>query len=128
MTLKDKIKEALMKDRRISEASKYDPELQPNLYELSNFLSKSKYRLVDVVDHGETKIPEVIIEPINPGYLYPEIHHDIDEREFYIKVVEHGMLVDSDVEGIIQGYTNALAVLEYLKSIDLDSLEIVNEE
>ena len=58
--------------------SRWNPDTQPNIYELSNFLQKSGYRLVDILVHED--YPELLIEAIKPGYLFPEISHDIKER------------------------------------------------
>lgn len=106
--------------------SKWDPDSQPNIYELSNFLQKSGYRLVDILSHKEG--PELIIEAVKPGYLYPEIIQDIREKEFYVRVEEKGLMTASDLEEIIKGYDNAVSVLKYLEDLDLSKLEINSEE
>lgn len=119
MDLDSKIKAAFKRDSR---KNKWDPDTQPNLFELSNFLYKSGYRLIDAQENKESV--EVLLEPLNPGHLYPEISHDMKDNKFYIKIVEHGMLEASDVESIIIGYENAVAVVRYLESIDTTVLEI----
>ena len=106
--------------------SRWNPDTQPNIYELSNFLQKSGYRLVDILSHKEG--PELIIEAVKPGYLYPEITQDIREKEFYVRVEEKGLMVASDVEEIIKGYDIAVSVLKYLEDLDLSKLEINSEE
>lgn len=106
--------------------SRWNPDTQPNIYELSNFLQKSGYRLVDILSHKEG--PELIIEAVKPGYLYPEITQDIREKEFYVRVEEKGLMTASDVEEIIKGYDNAVSVLKYLEDLDLSKLEINSEE
>lgn len=130
MSIESKIREALKKDKKLREATKWDPESQPNIFELSNFLKKSGYRLVDVMISSEGLSPEIILEPLKPGYLYPDISYDINDKHFYINVPEHGLLVSSDVEGIILGYENALAVVKHLESLDLDEIEseLVSDE
>lgn len=127
MSLEKKIKEAFKKDKKIREANKWDPDTQPNLYELYNFLRKSGYRLVDVADSYK-KRPELIIEPVEPGHLHPEINHDISDGRFYINVSEHGYLDPSDVVEVIKGYEAAISVVAYLSSLDLDKLEIDQED
>lgn len=112
--------------RKLRSITKWSPESQPNLYELANFLRKSGYRLVEVIDHGES--PELIIESIRSGYLHPEISHDIEERRFYVRVEDHGFLAASDVQEIIKGYNTALGVIQHLDSLDLSKLEIYPEE
>lgn len=106
--------------------SRWNPDTQPNIYELSNFLQKSGYRLVDILVHEEG--PELLIEAVKPGYLYPEITQDIREKEFYVRVEEKGLMTASDVEEIIKGYDNAVSVLKYLEDLDLSKLEINSEE
>lgn len=126
MSLENKIREAIKKSLR--EDASYDSTTQPNLYELNNFLRKSGYKLSEVISQKDKEVPELIILPIKESYLYPEISHDIEEGEFYIKVVEHGLLVASDVEEIIKGYTTAIGVVEHLESLDLTKLELSDEE
>lgn len=129
MSIENKIKEAFKKDERLSEAvGKWDPDKQPNIYELNNFLRKSGYRLLDVLAVKDTTIPEIILEPLKAGYLYPEIQHYTKEGKFYIKVIDHGMLESSDVEGMITGYENALAVVKHLESLDLHDMEVEEDE
>ena len=96
------------------------------IYELSNFLQKSGYRLVGILVHED--YPELLIEAIKPGYLFPEISHDIKEKEFYAKVEDHGLMIASDIEEIIKGYETAIGVLHHLKELDLSKLEIDKEE
>ena len=126
MSLENKIREVFKKSLR--EDASYDSTTQPNLYELNNFLRKSGYKLAEVIPHQDKKVPELIILPIKESYLYPEISHDIEEGEFYIKVVEHGLLVASDVEEIIKGYTTSLGVVQHLESLELEKLEINTED
>ena len=123
MTIEEKIKEAFKKDKLLKEASKWDPETHPNIYELSNFLRKSGYKLVDIIPQNT----ELLIEPVEKTYMYPEILHDVPTKSFHIKVVEHGFLVSSDVESVISGYENALGVVRHLEALDLDKLEIEEE-
>ena len=106
--------------------SRWNPDTQPNIYELSNFLQKSGYRLVDILVHED--YPELLIEAVKPGYLYPEITQDIREKEFYVRVEEKGLMTASDVEEIIKGYDTAVSVLKYLEDLDLSKLEINSEE
>lgn len=106
--------------------SRWNPDTQPNIYELSNFLQKSGYRLVDILVHED--YPELLIEAIKPGYLFPEISHDIKEKEFYAKVEDHGLMIASDIEEIIKGYETAIGVLHHLEELDLSKLEIDKEE
>ena len=96
------------------------------IYELSNFLQKSGYRLVDILVHED--YPELLIEAIKPGYLFPEISHDIKEKEFYAKVEDYGLMIASDIEEIIKGYETAIGVLHHLEELDLSKLEIDKEE
>lgn len=96
------------------------------IYELSNFLQRSGYRLVDILVHED--YPELLIEAIEPGYLFPEISHDIKEKEFYAKVEDHGLMIASDIEEIIKGYETAIGVLHHLEELDLSKLEIDKEE
>lgn len=128
MSLESMIREAFSKKKDTEEIVKWDPDTQPNLYELALFLKKSGYRLVDMIYSGVKDTGELIIEPVTPGYLYPEIVHDIVEEGFYIKVVDQGILPVSDVESLVQGYQNAIAVIHHLNSIDLTKLEIVDDE
>lgn len=144
MSLEDKIRSAFRRnnvvsttnnstdntnDKMLKESipSKWDPDTQPNLYELGNFLRKSGYRLIDIVI-SKSSVPELLIEPIEEGPLHPNISHDISDGRFYIQVLEHGMLESSDLEYIMTGYQNALSVVKYLEDIDLDDLEINREE
>lgn len=110
-----------------AKVGKWDPDTQPNIYELNNFLRKSGYRLVDIVSH-EGASPELLIEAISKDYLHPDISHDIEDGLFYAKVTEHGLLVSSDLEEIIKGYTTAQGVLKHLENLDLDTLELDEEE
>lgn len=125
--IKKSIREAMNKRLREASNDKWDATSQPNIYELSNFLRKSGYRLVDIVEHEGATI-ELIIEAIKPSYLYPEIVHDIAEQLFYAKVVEHGMLIASDLEEIMKGYNTALGVLNHLEELDLQELEVTPTE
>lgn len=127
MDIRDSIRKKIKEAQKIREANRWSPDTQPNIYELENFLRKSGYRLVDILDHEDKGI-ELIIEPIKSGYLYPEISHDIEEGAFYAKVVEHGMLVASDIEEIVKGYTTALGVLNHLDELDLSTLEITPDD
>lgn len=106
--------------------SKWDPDTQPNIYELSNFLRKSGYRLVDIIDHKNS--PELIIEAIKPGHLYPEIVQDVKSGKFYTRIENHGLMIASGVEEIIKGYETALGVLHHLEDLDLSRLEIETDE
>lgn len=109
--------------KRLKEAKgKWSPNSQPNIYELSNFLAKSGYRLVDVLT--ENGSPELIIEAIKPGYLHPEIVHDISEGTFNAKVEEHGLMIASDIEEILKGYITVVGVLKHLEALDLSKLEV----
>lgn len=123
--IKKNIREEVGKKLRKND-SKWNPDTQPNIYELSNFLRKSGYRLVDILEHNNS--PELIIEAIKPGYLFPEISHGIKDNEFYVKVDDHGLMVASDVEEIIKGYENAVGVLHYLEGLNLSKLEINDEK
>lgn len=138
--IRDKIRETFSKKKVVNEEtkkkvnslkrfnpSKWDSDTQPNIYELDNFLRKSGYKLVDIIEH-EDNIPELIIEPLKKGYLHPEINHDVNEKDFYVNVIKYGMLELSDLEGIIEGYETALGVLRHLKSVSLDTLEIGEDE
>lgn len=120
-------REALQKNirRKIKEyrVSKWSPDAQPNIYELDKFLRKSGYRLTDLLPH-EKGTPELVIEPIKLNYSHPNIEHDIEENEFFIEVKDHGLLILSDLEEIVKGYQNAMAVVTYLESLDLSKLEI----
>ena len=101
--------------------------MQPNIFELDNFLQKSGYRLVDILSHNrssETPGLELVIEPIESGHLHPEIYHNYVEGNFYAKIIDHGLLISSDVEEIIKGYTTVLEVLRYLETLDMKNLEI----
>ena len=106
--------------------SRWNPDTQPNIYELSNFLQKSGYRLVDILVHED--YPELLIEAVKPGYLYPEITQDIREKEFYVRVEEKGLMTASDVEEIIKGYETALGVLHHLEDLELSRLEIEKDK
>lgn len=121
--LRDNIRRAM---REAKSLSKWSSDTQKNLYSLDSFLRKSGYRLADILDHEEGS-RELIIEPVKPGYLHPEIVHDVSEGSFYIKVEEHGLLNASDVEEIIKGYTTALGVVGHLDSLDIQSLETTEE-
>lgn len=127
MNLEDKIREAFKKSEK-ARSGKWDSETQPNLYELDNFLRKSGYRLIDVLVSEIGKSPELVIEAVKPGFLYPEISHDITTNTFYIKTVDLGMIGISDIESILIAYENALGVLRHLESLDLKKLEIGEDE
>lgn len=119
------IKDKVGKRLRNPNKTRWNPETQPNIYELSNYLQKSGYRLVDIIIHEES--PELIIEAIKPGYLFPEVVHDIKEGEFYSRVEEHGLMIASDIEEILKGYKIAVEVLHHLESLDLSKLEVDTE-
>ena len=114
MSLKDKVREAFQGEKKI--ISKWDSDTTPNIYNLDIFLRKSKYRLVEII--AQTKngriYPELILEPIEEDHLHPEIHHSVDENEFYINVKKYGELVSSDVREIIKGYEIALSIVDHL--------------
>lgn len=128
MSLDDKIKKAFKKEKKLIEANKWNPDLYPNIYEMENFLRKSGYRIIDIIEQKNSDIPEVVIEPIKKGYLYPEISHDLTDNKFYAKVIDYGMLGESDLIGIIQGYENAVSVIKHLNSLDLRDLEVGEDE
>lgn len=135
MDIRDSIRKQFSKKSKLQEATKWNPDNQPNIYELDNFLRKSGYRLIDIIEHKESSLShssshnyELIIEPITPGYLHPEISHDYEEGNFYAKITEHGLLVASDIEEIIKGYTTVLGVLKYLGDLDIDKLEVSPED
>ena len=128
MDLRERIRKEFSKKSKLKEASRWDPDTQPNIYELDNFLKKSGYRLIDVLLGKGSNLHEILLEPLKPGYLYPEITHDIKDGVFYINVTNYGLLEASDVEGIIQGYENALSVVKYLQSLDLKTLEVSDSE
>lgn len=130
MDIRERIRKEFSKKSVLKEASrsKWDSDNQPNVYELDNFLRKSGYRLLDVLLSRDSDLHEILLEPIKPGYLYPEITHDIKDGIFYINVTNYGLLEASDVEGIIRGYENALAVVHHLQSLDLKKLEVTEDK
>ena len=78
MDIRDSIRKQFSKKPKLQEATKWNPDNQPNIYELDNFLRKSGYRLIDIIEHKESSLShslshnyELIIEPITPGYLHP---------------------------------------------------------
>lgn len=121
MNIKDKIREAFREDMD-NKASQWNPDTQPNLFELDRFLRKSGYRLVDVLTGAGVK--ELMIEPKNSSHLYPEITHDVSDNHFYINVKRYGELIVSDVEEVIKGYQNAVSVVKRLEQVNLDKLEV----
>lgn len=121
-TLGIKIKEAFSRKT----ATKWDPETQPNLYALGEFLRKAGYRLVDVLEHND--VLELLIEPKEEGYLHPNITHNLDTDEFTVDVRKYGELGASDLEEIIKGYEASLGVIKYLNSLHLNTLEVEREE
>lgn len=127
MRIEKKIREAFKKEKKIREVSKWDSETQPNIYELANFLRKSGYRLLDILANNENTVYEILLEPVKPGHLYPEISHEVEEGKFYVNVLKYGMLEASDLEEVIKGYNNALSVVRHLESLDLGELEIEEE-
>lgn len=115
MTIHDQIKEAFKKRgtaplQEEEETKKYNEE------EVSKFLKKSGYKLVDIIEH-EGGISEFIISPVESSHLYPEITQDIEEGVFLIDVKKYGNLEASDVEEVIKGYQTALGVVEYMNNL-----------
>lgn len=127
MDIRDSIRKRIKEAQATQKQIKWSSDTQPNIYELDNFLRKSGYRLLDILQH-EGASPELVIEAINKDYLHPEISHDFEEGLFYAKVTEHGMLVASDIEEIIKGYNIALGILNHLDSLDLSNLEVSTDE
>ena len=119
--MKSKIKFALKEDMIAKRNTRWNPDNQPNLYQLDVFLRKSGYRLFDVVDNGGK--PELMIETIKEGHLHPEINHNVADGAFYIEVKKYGELIASDVEEIIRGYQTAVGVVKHLDNLDLSKLE-----
>lgn len=125
MSIDDKIREAIKKRNKLLEVTKWDVDTHPNIYALDKFLRKSGYRLIELIVHKETEIPEVIIEPIKKDHpLYPDIVHDLSDGNFYSKPVKSELLGASDLESLIQTYENSLSIVKYLDSIDLKKLEV----
>lgn len=124
--MKSKIKFALKEDMIAKKNTRWNPDTQPNLYQLDVFLRKSGYRLFDVVDNNGH--PELMIETIKEGHLHPEINHSVADSAFYIEVKKYGELVASDVEEIIRGYQTAVGVVNHLDKLDLSKLEFSKEE
>ena len=102
--------------------SQWSQDTEPNIYALDIFLRKSGYRLSNI-EEPSSGLYELIIEPLKPGYLYPDITHMVAEGKFYIDVKKYGELELEDVKGIVKGYENAIAVVTYLESLDLSNLE-----
>lgn len=119
--MKSKIKFALKEDMIAKRNTRWNPDNQPNLYQLDVFLRKSGYRLFDVFNN-EGK-PELMIETIKEGHLHPEINHDVADGVFYIEVKKYGELIASDVEEIMRGYQTAIGVVKHLEQLDLSKLE-----
>jgi len=126
--MKDKIKEAFNTKKTLN--SKWDPQGQPNAYQLDIFLRKAGYKLVDMIPQssGGSTVPELIIEPIKEGYRHPDITHMIAEDTFYMKMKSYGEMPASDVETIIQVYQAVLAVLNHLNELDKSKLEYEKSE
>lgn len=125
LRMKDMIKEAFSNKKTLH--SKWDPQSQPNAYELDVFLRKSGYKLVDIIPQ-ENGVPEVLIEPVKEGYRHPDITHMVAEDIFYMKMKSYGEMPATDVEAIIQVYQNVLAVLNHLNALDKSKLEYQKEE
>lgn len=123
--IKSKIKFALKEDSIAKKNTRWDPDTQPNIYQLDIFLRKSGYRLFDVViNKGH---PELMIETIKEGHLHPEINHNVADQAFYIEVKKYGELSASDVEEIVKGYQTAIGVVKHLEKLDLNKLELKGE-
>lgn len=124
------IRESIRRSIAIREArdkSKWSPVSQPNLYALDNFLKKSGYYLVDIINHKDSP-RELIIKPKKPSYLYPDIVHDLSDNTFSIRISDAGLYHVSDMEELLKGYTTALGVAKYLNSVNLSELEGIEEE
>lgn len=127
MSLENKIKDAFKNTKVLGEDLQLKADEHPNTYELDNYLKKAGYKLLELIEHEGSKVPEVLLEPKNPGYLFPQISHIVKEDKFYVDVVKYGMLEASDLEKVMQGYENALSVVTYLENLDLSKLEIVRK-
>lgn len=121
MSIEGKIKDAFTRRKNAI----FDPETQPTLYKMSNFLRKAGYRMNDVLAHGSGV--EIILTPIKEDYLHPDITHHIENHEFYVKVKSYGELEPSDLEEVIKGYENALEVIKYLKENLISSSDEIEE-
>ena len=125
-SLREQIRTAIREDTKARKYIKWNPDSQPNLYQLDLFLRKSGYRLTDVV--AQDNNPEVLIEPLNPSHLAPDILHQPGEGKFFIDVKKYGELEYSDVEELIKGYTTAVEVVKHLEKLDLSKLEYEKED
>lgn len=125
-SIKDKIRFALKEDSMIKRKIKWDPDTQPNIYQLDLFLRKSGYRLVDIINNGGH--PEPIIEAIKESHLHPDITFIIADQTFYVDIKRYGQIIASDLEELIKGYQNALGVVKYLDTLDLSKLEVEEEK
>ena len=125
-SLKEKIRTALKEDSVARKTTRWNPDTQPNIYQLDIFLRKSGYRLVDVVNNGGH--PEPIIESIKEGHLHPDITYSVSDQVFYVEVKKYGELVASDLEEVIKGYQTALGVVQHLEDLDLYKLEFRESE
>lgn len=121
MSLQDDIRDKVNQRLRESRGMKWDSHSHPKSYELNNYLLKSGYLLDDVLVHKSNTV-ELIIKPRVPGYLHPDISHDIAENRFYVNVVDYGYLESSDLEGLLVGYNTALTVMKYLDRLDLSEI------
>lgn len=129
MDIRDQIREAI-KSRNGRLNSTWSQDREPHIYEVDKFLRKSGYKLSNIEVHhiNGKSLPELIIEPMSPGYLYPDVSHMVAEGKYYIDVKKYGEMEISDVKGIIKGYENAIAVVSYLETVNLNSLEFEGSE
>lgn len=125
-SLKSKIRLALKEDNVARKTTRWNPDTQPNTYQLDIFLRKSGYRLVDVIDNGG--LPDLMIEPIKGGHLHPDITYSVADQVFYVDVKKYGELVASDLEEVIKGCQTALGVVQHLEKLDLSKLEFRESE
>ena len=125
-SLKEKIKTALKEDSVARKTTRWNPDTQPNIYQLDIFLRKSGYRLLDVVNNEGH--PEPIIEAMKEGHLHPDITYSVPDQVFYVDVKKYGELIASDLEEIIKGYQTALGVVQHLEKLDLSKLEFKESE
>lgn len=124
--MKSKIKFALKEDSVARKTTRWNPDTQPNIYQMDIFLRKSGYRLIDVVDNEGH--PEPIIESMKEGHLHPDITYSVADQVFYVNVKKYGELIASDLEEVIKGYQTALGVVQHLGDLDLSKLEFRGSE
>lgn len=120
----DTIVKRLVENRnRLNEVdSSWDPSSQENSYKVDIYLKKSGYELL-----GVSKDKELYIKPLVDKRKAPYIYHN-GGTEYEVVVEDYGALLPKELEVVLQGYQNALEIIKYLSSLDLDELESDEED